>query len=50
MLCLIPIFPIYGAADLSVAGAENGQEFSHLWAALTLGMCLQAVNQEFEMH
>lgn len=45
-MCLIPIFPIYGAAGLSVAGAENGQQFSYLWAPLILGMCLQAVNQE----
>lgn len=45
ILCLISIFSIYGAAGLSVAGAENGQ-FSYLWAALILGMCLQAVNQE----
>lgn len=50
MLCLIPIFLIYGAAGLCAAGAENGQEFSYLWAALILGMCLQAVKQEFEMH
>lgn len=33
-------------AVLCVAGAENQQKLSHMWAVLIPGKCLQAVKQE----